>query len=58
MLIIILLGSQYCTLSVTFHINCIVARRPDKRKLSHVMYLYQVTLSGHDDVKLFERSCQ
>ena len=37
----------YYKLSVTSHINCIVARWPDKGCLSH-----NVPLSGHHDVTL------
>ena len=35
------------SLSVTSHTNCIVARWPDKRCLSHGMCLYQDTLTLH-----------
>ena len=34
-------------LSVTSHINCIVAHRPDKRCLSHGMPLYQFMVTLH-----------
>ena len=43
-------GSQYVLLSVTPNINCIVSTWPNKRYLSHGM----LSLSGHDDVALFE----
>ena len=39
---------KYQNLSVSSHINCIVARC-----LINVVYLTHVPLSGHDDVALF-----
>ena len=35
------------TLSFTSHINCIIARWPDKRCLSHGMCLYQAMVTLH-----------
>ena len=40
---------MYRLLSVTSHTNCIVARWPDKRCLSHSMCLYQVIMPWWPD---------
>ena len=44
-------GSNGAALSVTSHSNCIVARWPDKRCLSHGMCLYQVIMTLHFLIK-------
>ena len=40
-------SQTYDEVTVTSHINYIVARPHDKRCLSHSMHLYQVTMTVH-----------